>query len=484
VAFNTYSEFLQRVRHHRPSELLPVLAANALQFFEQDQWLADGVRFPWALAAAAKASIIAGNEYRTPGVSDRDVLEICAAYNQLETPLTGHSGDLSEGVGAFLVRTEYEQFSYQESLFEEISRAEALFGTLGELKTEVLDSHLIDRVLGCSLREFIAAGFVLAVGARQNAGFFNPDWSPLWEGPKPIDSLFSMEKVRHVFQTHFLTTFDAVRTLAGRHEQPDLRLRHYEFNPLVGRPFVKLPDGRHVAPQPHFVYQRLSPSALYYSGVDALSTTEADAFTRDVGVAFQDYIGRQLRLMPGATVLPEIVYDASQRSVDWFVIFDQVVVLVEAKSTRLSHLARMGGDQLAADIDRCCGRAVRQISRTDELLTERHPAFSEVPTDRPRIAIIATMEPYWGVNNPFLSKLLPHSAVRTMVASASEVEYLVGVVTKLGGPESLIGVFADEDRRTWNLGNALPQVEIPRNPILKAAWDSYPFPTGEEGEAG
>ena len=112
MAFNTYLEFLQRVRRHRPSELLPALAAHALQFFEQDQWLADRVRFPWALAAAAKASIIAGNEYRTPGVSDRDVLEICATYNQLETPLTGHSGDLSEAAGAFLVRTEYEQFSY------------------------------------------------------------------------------------------------------------------------------------------------------------------------------------------------------------------------------------------------------------------------------------------------------------------------------------------------------------------------------------
>jgi hypothetical protein len=38
-------------------------------------------------------------------------------------------------------------------------------------------------------------------------------------------------------------------------------LRHHEFNPLVSRPFVTLPDGRHIAPQPHFVFQRLSPSA-------------------------------------------------------------------------------------------------------------------------------------------------------------------------------------------------------------------------------
>ncbi|HLX88190.1 MAG TPA: hypothetical protein VKR22_07010, partial [Acidimicrobiales bacterium] len=80
----TYREFVQRVRRHRPSDLLPALAATAIQFRDLEAWKADRVRLPWALAAAAKACIVAGNEDRPAGVTERDVIEVCAAYNALE----------------------------------------------------------------------------------------------------------------------------------------------------------------------------------------------------------------------------------------------------------------------------------------------------------------------------------------------------------------------------------------------------------------
>jgi hypothetical protein len=54
-----------------------------------------------------------------------------------------------------------------------------------------------------------------------------------------------------------------------------------------------------------------------------------------------------------SAIVPEIVYDKDQLSVDWFVIFDDLVVLVEVKSTRMSHLTRMGGNKLIDDIERC-----------------------------------------------------------------------------------------------------------------------------------
>lgn len=294
-------------------------------------------------------------------------------------------------------------------------------------------------------------------------------------GAGSINDQFSMDIVRQVFQDHFLTTFADVRAMAKTLEQGDQSLRHHEFNPLVSRPFVTLPDGRHIAPQPHLVFQRLSPSSLYYAGVDALSEVEANAFTRDVGVVFQEYVGRQLRLMPGAVVLPEIVYDDSQRSVDWIVIFDEVVVLVEAKSTRLSHLARMGGNQLKQDIERCVGKAFAQVARTDELLSQGHSAFRDIPVDRPRIAIVATLEPYWAANTPFVGKFLPSPAIPTTVASIRAIERLVDVAAALGGPQPLVEIVADEERRTWNLENALPNIEVPGNRLLEEAWSRFPF---------
>lgn len=99
-----------------------MLATTAISLFDPEAWTADRVRFPWAIAAAAKTSIVASNEHRRPGATGRDVLRICAFYNALETPLADDPGDSSESVGAFFVRTSYERFRYQQSHFEENRR--------------------------------------------------------------------------------------------------------------------------------------------------------------------------------------------------------------------------------------------------------------------------------------------------------------------------------------------------------------------------
>ncbi|MBV9194207.1 MAG: hypothetical protein JO168_08685 [Solirubrobacterales bacterium] len=422
---------------------------------------------------------MAGNEHRKPGVSERDVIEICQAYNALDTSLAQQPADLSETVGAFLVRTSYEQFSYQQSHFEEISRLGALFETVEELETEILDRGLIERVLGCSLEQFVVAGFVLATSTQANTGFFDPDWPALREGRHAIDLHFSIDTVRRIFEQQFLADFEQIRVAARKAEQSDVRLRHHEFNPLVSRPFVTLPDGSHIAPQPHFVFQRLSPAALYYAAVEALDAEEANAFTRDIRLLCENYVGRQLRLIPNATVLPEIRYDDDQLSVDWFVIFDELVVLVEVKSTRMSQLARMGGNKLNEDVKRSLGKAYKQVARTDQLLTDGHAAFADVPADRPRIAIIATPEPYWHANSPFLAELLPQPAIPTSVSSLRALERLVDVLRAVGGPAPLTNVHEDPDRRTWNLENALPDLQTEKNPILDMAWRRFPFPTGD-----
>lgn len=472
----TYADFVQRVRRHRPSELLPVLATTAISLFDPEAWTADRVRFPWAIAAAAKASIVASNEHRRPGATGRDVLQICALYNALETPLADDPGDSSESVGAFFVRTSYEQFRYQQSHFEEISRFAALFEGIDDFDTEVLDAALIMRLLGCSLGEFIVAGFVIATGAQASNGYFDPEWPALNHGRHAIDPHFSMDIVRHVFRNHFLATFEQICDVAKKAEQPDVRLRHHEFNPLVASPFVTLPTGSHIAPQPHFAFHRLSPSTLYYIAVKDLVRSELDAFTRDIGRVFQDYVGRQLRLICRASVLPEIVYDGGQRTIDWFVIFDDLVALVEVKATPMTQLGRMGASKLKSDVTRSIGEAFQQVARTETLLAGKHPALATIPIDRPRIALVVTLEPYWGANSAFLGGLVSEPVLPTAIASARSLERLVDVLRDAGGPEPLLEIVRDEDRRTWSLEAALPHVELPKNPILAAAWDQLPFP--------
>lgn len=84
----SYDEFEARVRRHRPSELLPAIAQIAIGLEERGTPLpGDRLLLPWGLMAAAKESVRAGNEHREPGVTLRDVQEICGAFNAVVDPL-------------------------------------------------------------------------------------------------------------------------------------------------------------------------------------------------------------------------------------------------------------------------------------------------------------------------------------------------------------------------------------------------------------
>src|SRR6478736_6026863 len=64
-----FSEFRQTIRRHRPSDLLPALAALAVAGGDPPfttQMLSNAP--PWAVALAARESILWGNEHRQAGV--------------------------------------------------------------------------------------------------------------------------------------------------------------------------------------------------------------------------------------------------------------------------------------------------------------------------------------------------------------------------------------------------------------------------------
>src|SRR5947208_1748747 len=108
----TYDEFEQRVRRHRPSELVPAIAAITSQMSDDDlRAMRQRLVFPWGLAAAARESLCQGNEYRPPGLTPRDIEEISGAYNALSEPL--FDGTDVGRLYAFMARISNEQFPYQ-----------------------------------------------------------------------------------------------------------------------------------------------------------------------------------------------------------------------------------------------------------------------------------------------------------------------------------------------------------------------------------
>ena len=95
-----------------------------------------------------------------------------------------------------------------------------------------------------------------------------------------------------------------------------------------------------IIPVPNLIVRQASPLGIYYAGMKNWGKSFAD----DVGPIFEAYVGRQLALIPDARLEGEVAYDGrsgEQLSVDWFVIFESCVVLVEVKSTRPTEQIRL-----------------------------------------------------------------------------------------------------------------------------------------------
>jgi hypothetical protein len=171
------------------------------------------------------------------------------------------------------------------------------------------------------------------------------------------------------------------------------------------------------------------------------------------------------------------------------VVFDDVVVLVEAKTTRLTASARLGTSTLAEDLNRTLGEAFQQIERSLSLIRDGHPAFAAVPQDRAFLGLVVTLEPYWNANSDEARSLVasPAPSVPTIVASSREVERWVADHLESGGGATLLRIANDPEVRTWNLELALPDrgnPGRPRNPLLEDAWRHLPWREAAEGRLG
>jgi hypothetical protein len=218
-------------------------------------------------------------------------------------------------------------------------------------------------MLGCSLIQFLSAAFILAVAAEKSDGWFDLSWLD-GETYRPILEIVDKATVIDVAQRSLSLSPEEFRESANAHRSTDPLLRRFDYNPLVAHPFVRLEEARMLAPVVQLLTRPLSVEGLYYAGLEYLDD-EANKrkFTQDIGDLFEAYVGVQLQHFPNAKVIPEIIYDRDhKRSVDWIVVWDDLVLLVEAKATRLGLQARMGTEQLLVDLDRTLGKANRQIS--------------------------------------------------------------------------------------------------------------------------
>lgn len=376
---------------------------------------------------------------------------------------------------SILARMAYEQFPYQESIFEELARPELFFSDYsGRKKLEVISEGTMSELLGAPIRTAVFVALILHVGAEKNAGFFDPGWL---DQPNfvQIRKVVPPDRMLAVIDSVFAGNIEQFKRQAT--EAPALPyLERYLFNPLTARPLLWMHDGRLLAPVLQAIGRKLSPIELYYLGIKRWG----EAFARDMGELLEDYVGRQLACLPAVEIHPEVSYVErrnTKRSVDWIAVFDDLVLLVEAKATR-TPVATRAADVTAQDTySATLGKAFKQINRTYEALQNRLPEFDHIPRDRPVAGLVATLDP-WYMANSEARQFLPETDIPTMVASAREIEHLVGIGQRRSASGVLLEIMRPHDeRRTWELSTALGNFDEPadRNPLLADSWDRLPW---------
>lgn len=465
-------EYVARIRRHRPSALMPLIAL-ASATYSLGAWRKSRSTFkyvPWALADVARVSLACGNEFRNDA-SGQDLERILEMYTQLDDHFVRETADL-DSLERYLLRTSGEQLTLQESPYQNLARTAAMITqTTATREPRCLRPGWDENLFGTSLSNYVGIAQLLWASALKCGGRFDPAWLET-PGMAPVLEVIPAVTFTTVTEAHFVTDATAFKeeNKAARLTSDPLR-RRFEFNPLRGKPFLRGYGPGYLTPVSDLIPDKGSPLGIYYTGV----ARYGNAFTQDLGDLFEAYIGRQLDLWPEAEVVPEIIYGRdNKRSVDWIVVTDELVLLVEVKSVRPTQHLRLATDRRVEEVRRMLGRAYEQIDNTAALIASRQKEFTSIPADRPVQGLIVTMEPFHIVNAPFQRAQQPSTAVPVSVCSAGDLENMVTITDAPIG-RLLIERASDPQRSTYGLNEAFAGHTRTRNPVLDEGWNSYPW---------
>jgi hypothetical protein len=468
-------EYVARVRRHAPSSLLPLLAAAAAEYSAPGSWQkSPWQKFtPWTLADIARVSLVSGNEHKSPATLD-DLLHCCAAYVAVNDPelSANNPGSLT----GFMLRITSEQLSYEQSPFHLAGRTAALFqDTKPTRALKVVQPGWDADLLASTLSQYVGTGVFIHAAATKNQGRFSAEW---FNNPdlESITAVLPHDLLAQITDNNFVAKTEWFKSLRG--QTPSGAYRRFSFNPLLAKPVVAGIGPELLVPVPAQLFRKISPLGLYYAG----AARWGNSFTEDVGDLFEQYVGRQLQQIPDAVVYPEIAYDKdNKRSVDWIVVCEDTVILVEVKSARPTEDIRLGKPNAVNEFKRMLGRAFTQLNATDELIAKKHPQFAQIPANLPRVGLVVTMEPFEVANaKPILDFQDVEPNMPTNVCASIDLEQLVTLQDQ-GVGVFLMDLITDESKPGYRISTGLKDHSLGRNKVLDEAWASYEWGPHQTG---
>ncbi len=473
----SYDEFRQRVRRFRRSDALRAVASLAAQLQRAAFQQGPPIQLPdyvseFSLAGVARTALIAANEHRDQPLSRHDLVVLCGYYLNVADPALNDMAGLDR-LRQLMSRIVFEQFGFQYSLMENVGRTLSLLLDQATHCENAPTAEEWTRALGAPLEHFMRTGLALHVAIVQNDGAISRELLRA-DHVAPIFAPLSADEALDIADRLFVRTPEEL-AIWGRQWEIAGREK-WSPNPLQSWPLVGIGDDL-VGPSPRYIMDRITPTGLYFIGLEAFGRRFTDA----LGCMFERYVGAQLRLLRDAAVHDQVVYGSPERkTTDFFIVTDKVVVLVEVKASRPVLATRVGQPEGDQDIAAKIGNARGQIVATARMIEDGHPAVAHIPSDRPLRGLVVTLEPFFLVQTFLYEEVLGEAHVPIIIASAHELE---GVVAILSGRqdvgERLLRALTPrppsphEPPSPPSLSAAVKDLAKVTNPILSDCWDRF-----------
>ena len=476
-----YRKFAQAVRKYDTQRLLDKIAGVSAQLASSDfgltneRWNSDGPVRQFTLAGVARAAIVETGRRRKPTphrpVTDSELAELCSLAIEVDHPDLPQTGGIDNSAYARLfARMTYQQAVFDSSDFANIVRS---LGLLAEHPHPIRGMPTTDDwklALGVSLTDYMTIVFQLASNAVTYGG------------------LLTKDRIRELHELGFFSSADLDTVLTLIHDQlardvgslanegrsserPHLQM--WSYNPLLGHPLIDGGADGFVVPVINCLLQKITPLGLFFTGIDLFG---AD-FPRAMGDSFEQYVGAHLSLLKaaGAVIYPEITYGRdSKKTIDYFVILDEVVLLVEVKSFRPTADARAGLDAGLTELASKVQSARNQVDKTAKLLDTGITEVAAIPTDRPVRGLVVTIEPLHHIDTFFYADMLGPNVIESSTASAHDLERVCAQLAKQDDAgERILRALTFDDPTPASITRAVEDLQLERNPVSDALWKKW-----------
>lgn len=438
------NNYLRRFCLH---QALSVLGIINMKFFNNDETikpLHPRTINEWQIAYFAKALILNSNDHRRETFKDEDLFNVARIYNNcsdrmLSTPDDSSPEEKRNALNSFLIRTSYQQFTFQMPIKYLIPRTLIMFEDIPKNLTKPkFDIPLIIQELyGLKLNEFLTIGFCLFIFSKDG---YLKDKEITTDIPG-LKKIFTQDKIKN-FINKISADYYFLREDFRRH-MSDQDLDLFAFNSLKTYPIVITQIAGLVVPVPSFIIDKIT-TGLFYDLSDKFRSDKSNEFLEFFGKEIlEKYIGMQLsQKYSDKNLLKEWDYGNRKnlkKTSDWIIIENDNAVLVECKTSGITKEVKSRADltSLKEDLQKRIIHAVKQMHRLENDVKNKDRGLEKLLKIRKFYYLVVNFDRMFLTNAPAIREIIDKDLKQAgindfdyQIISAGELEILMPVLEK------------------------------------------------------